>query len=95
MLLSDRGARAADLRTKAATAQPQNAKMPCSSEIWLKFTFGGGETDLVKAHLHDLVKLGDKFAGQKEVEELLKGLSSCCVVCRFYLHFAVWLPMFE
>lgn len=73
VLLSDKGdyAKAVDLQTKAVTAQPQNALFKLNlAKIHIK----GGKKDLAKTQLDELTKLGDKFAGQKEVAELLKGL---------------------
>jgi hypothetical protein len=39
-----------------------------------KIHIKGGKKDLAKTQLEELVKLGDKFGGQAEVAELLKGL---------------------
>lgn len=72
MLLSDKGdyAKALDLQTKAVTLQPQN---PMFKLNLAKIQIKGSKKDLAKAQLDELAKLGDKFAGQKEVTELLKG----------------------
>ena len=73
VLLSDKGdyVKAVDLQGKALAAQPQNALFKLNlAKIHIK----GGKKDLAKAQLDELVKLGDKFGGQKEVAELLKGL---------------------
>ncbi|MDR3368470.1 XrtA/PEP-CTERM system TPR-repeat protein PrsT [Rhodoferax sp.] len=73
MLLSDKGdyAKAVDLQTKVVTLQPQN---PMFKLNLAKIQIKGGKKDLAKAQLDELVKLGDKFGGQKEVAELLKQL---------------------
>jgi len=73
VLLSDKGdyARAAELQVKAVAAQPQNPLFKLNlAKIYIK----GGKNELAKTQLDDLVKLGDKYAGQKEVTALLKGL---------------------
>ena len=73
VLLSDAGdyAKALDLQTKVMTLQPQNPVFRLNlAKIHLK----GGKKDLAKKELDELVKLGDKFGGQKEVAELLKGV---------------------
>ena len=73
VLLSDKGdyAKALELQTKVLALQPQNPVFKLNlAKIHLK----GGKKDLAKKELDDLAKLGDKFGGQKEVAELLKGL---------------------
>ncbi|MFZ4623365.1 MAG: tetratricopeptide repeat protein [Rhodoferax sp.] len=73
VLLADKGdyAKAVELQGKAVAAQPQNALFKLNlAKIHIK----GGQKDLAKKELDELVKLGDKFAGQGEVAELLKGL---------------------
>ncbi|OIP24492.1 MAG: hypothetical protein AUK52_02145 [Comamonadaceae bacterium CG2_30_60_41] len=73
VLLSDAGdyAKALDLQTKVMTLQPQNPVFRLNlAKIHLK----GGKKDLAKKELDELAKLGDKFGGQKEVAELMKGM---------------------
>jgi len=73
VLLSDAGdyAKALDLQTKVMTLQPQNPVFRLNlAKIHLK----GGKKDLAKKELDELAKLGDKFGGQKEVAELMKGV---------------------
>jgi putative PEP-CTERM system TPR-repeat lipoprotein len=73
VLLSDKGdyAKAADLQTKALTLQPAN---PLFKLNLAKIHIKGGKKDLAKKELDELVKLGDKFGGQQEVADLLKGI---------------------
>jgi putative PEP-CTERM system TPR-repeat lipoprotein len=73
MLRSDKGdyAKALEMQTQALALQPQNSLFKMNlAKIHLK----GGKKDLAKKELDELAKLGDKFAGQKEVAEMLKGL---------------------
>ena len=72
MLLSDKGdyAKAVDLQTKVVTLQPQN---PVFKLNLAKIQIKGGKKDLAKVQLDELAKLGDKFGGQKEVAELMRG----------------------
>lgn len=73
VLLSDRGdyLKAVDLQYKALALQPQNALFKLNlAKIHIK----GGKKDLAKKELDDLTKLGDEFAGQAEVANLLKTL---------------------
>ena len=73
VLLSDKGdyARALELQTKVLALQPKNPVFKLNlAKIHLK----GGKKDLAKKELDELAKLGDKFGGQAEVAELLKGL---------------------
>ncbi len=73
VLLSDKGdyTRALELQTKVMALQPQNPVFKLNlAKIHLK----GGKKELAKKELDDLSKLGDKFDGQAEVTELLKGL---------------------
>jgi putative PEP-CTERM system TPR-repeat lipoprotein len=73
MLLSEKGdyAKALELQAKAVAAQPQNSLFKLNlAKIHIK----GGKKDLAKKELDELAKLKDKFAGQKEVSELLKGI---------------------
>ena len=73
VLLSDKGdyAKALELQTKVLALQPQNPVFKLNlAKIHLK----GSKKDLAKKELDDLAKLGDKFGGQAEVAELLKGL---------------------
>lgn len=73
VLLSDKGdyAKALELQTKVLTLQPNN---PAFKLNLAKIHIKGGKKDLAKVQLDDLAKLGDKFGGQKEVAELMKGL---------------------
>ncbi|PIY27670.1 MAG: PEP-CTERM system TPR-repeat protein PrsT, partial [Comamonadaceae bacterium CG_4_10_14_3_um_filter_60_42] len=73
VLMSDKGdyARALELQTKVLASQPQN---PVFKLNLAKIHIKGGKKDLAKKELDDLTKLGDKFGGQAEVAELLKGL---------------------
>ncbi len=73
MLLSQQGAhtKAAELQAKALALQPQN---PMFKLNLAKIHLQGGQKDLAKKDLDDLTKLGDKFGGQTEVAELLKGI---------------------
>jgi len=73
VLMSDKGdyARALELQTKVLASQPQN---PVFKLNMAKIHIKGGKKDLAKKELDDLTKLGDKFGGQAEVAELLKGL---------------------
>lgn len=73
VLLSDKGdyAKALEIQTKAVTLQPQD---PMFKLNLAKIHIKGGKKDLARVQLDELVKLGDKFSGQKEVAELLKGL---------------------
>jgi len=73
MLLSDKGdyAKALEIQTKAIALQPQNSMFKLNlAKIHIK----GGKKDLAKVQLDELIKLGDKFEGQKEVAELRKSL---------------------
>jgi len=73
VLLSDKGdyAKAVELQTKVASLQPNNSLFKLNmAKIHIK----GGKKDLAKKLLDELAALGDKFGGQKEVGELLKGL---------------------
>jgi len=73
VLWSDKGdyAKAVELQTKVMALQPQNPLFRLNlAKIHLK----GGKKDLAKKELDELAKLGDKFGGQGEVAELLKGL---------------------
>jgi predicted Zn-dependent protease len=73
VLWSEKGdySKALEIQTKAVALQPQNALFKLNlAKIHLK----GGKKDLAKKELDELVKLGDKFAGQAEVGGLLKGL---------------------
>lgn len=73
VLLSDKGdyAKALELQNKVMALQPQNALFRLNlARIHIK----GGKKDLAKKELDELAKLGDKFAAQKEVVELMKGL---------------------
>ena len=73
VLLSDKGdyAKALDLQTKVVSLQPNNPVFKLNlAKIHLK----GGKKDLARVQLDELAKLGDKFGGQKEVAEMLKGL---------------------
>lgn len=73
MLWSDKNdyAKALEWQTKVVTAQPQN---PLFKLNLAKIHIKGGKKDLARKELDDLVKLGDKFAGQAEVASLLKSL---------------------
>jgi cellulose synthase operon protein C len=73
MLLSDKGdyAKAVTLQNKVTELEPQN---PMFKLNLAKIQIKGGKKDLAKVQLEELVKLGDKFGGQKEVAELLKSL---------------------
>ena len=73
MLLSDKNdyAKALELQTKVVAAQPQN---PLFKLNLAKIHISGGKKDLARKELDELVKLGDKFAGQAEVAELIKDL---------------------
>lgn len=73
VLLSDKGdyAKAVELQTKALALAPQNASLKLNMvKIYIK----AGKKDLAKKELDDLIKLGDKFSGQSEVESLRKVL---------------------
>ena len=73
MLVSDKNdyARAVELQTKALSMQPNNALFRLNlAKIHVK----GGKKDLARKELDQLTKLGDRFAGQNEVADLLKGL---------------------
>lgn len=73
VLLSDKGdyAKAVELQNKVVGLQPENPLFKLNlAKIHLK----GGKKDLAKKELDELAKLGDKFGGQAEVSELLKGL---------------------
>jgi putative PEP-CTERM system TPR-repeat lipoprotein len=73
VLLSDKGdyAKAVELQAKVLALQPQNPVFKLNlAKIYIK----GGKKDLARKELDELAKLGDKFGGQKEVGELLKGL---------------------
>ena len=72
-LLSDKGdyTKALEVQTKVVTLQPEN---PIFKLNLAKIHIKGGKKDLAKTQLDELAKLGDKFGGQKEVAELLKGL---------------------
>jgi len=73
VLLSDKGdyAKAVELQNKAVSLQPQNSLFKLNlAKIHIK----GGKKDLAKKELDELAKLGDKFGGQAEVAEMLKGL---------------------
>ena len=73
MLLSDKGdyAKALELQNKALALQPQNTTFKLNLA---KIHINGGKNDLARKELDDLAKLGDKFAAQAEVANLLKGL---------------------
>ena len=73
MLLSDKNdyAKALEWQTKVVAAQPLN---PLFKLNLAKIHIGGGKKDLARKELDELVKLGDKFAGQAEVAGLIKGL---------------------
>ena len=73
MLVSDKNdyARAVELQTKALSMQPNNSLFRLNlAKIHIK----GGKKDLARKELDQLAKLGDRFAGQSEVADLLKGL---------------------
>ncbi|MBK1682292.1 XrtA/PEP-CTERM system TPR-repeat protein PrsT [Rhodoferax fermentans] len=72
-LLSDKGdyAKALEVQTKVVTLQPEN---PIFKLNLAKIHIKGGKKDLAKVQLDELAKLGDKFGGQKEVAQLIKGL---------------------
>ena len=73
VLLSDKGdyAKAVELQAKVLALQPNNPVFKLNlAKIYIK----GGKKDLARKELDELAKLGDKFGGQKEVGELLKGL---------------------
>jgi len=73
VLHSDRNdyAKALEWQTKALALQPQNATYRLHmAKIHIK----GGKKELARKDLDELVKLGDKFAGQAEVATMLKGL---------------------
>lgn len=73
VLWSNQGnyAKALDIQTKVLTLQPQNPVFKLNlAKIHLK----GGKKDLAKKSLDELATLGNNFAGQAEVTELLKGL---------------------
>ncbi|MDD2881472.1 MAG: PEP-CTERM system TPR-repeat protein PrsT [Rhodoferax sp.] len=73
VLLSDKGdyAKALELQNKAVGLQPQN---PLFKLNLAKIHIKGGKKDLAKKELDELAKLGDKFVGQAEVTDLLRGL---------------------
>ena len=73
VLLSDKDdyAKAVELQNKVLALQPQN---PFFKLNLAKIHIKGGKKDLAKKELDDLSKLGDKFAGQAEVVNLLKSL---------------------
>ena len=73
MLLSDKKeyAKALEWQSKAVAAQPQNTLFKLNLA---KIHIAGGNKDLARKELDDLVNLGDKFAGQVEVAGLIKGL---------------------
>ncbi|OQW87955.1 MAG: hypothetical protein BWK72_11135 [Rhodoferax ferrireducens] len=73
VLLSDKGeyAKALEVQTKVVNLQPQN---PVFKLNLAKIHIKGGKKDLARVQLDELSKLGDKFAGQKEVTELMQGL---------------------
>lgn len=73
MLLSEKNdyAKALEWQTKVIAAQPQN---PLFKLNLAKIHISGGKKDLARKELDDLVKLGDKFAGQAEVASLIKAL---------------------
>ncbi|MDO8263479.1 MAG: tetratricopeptide repeat protein, partial [Gallionella sp.] len=73
MLLSDKGdyAKATELQVKALGLQPQN---PLFKLNLAKIHIKGGKKELARKELDELSKLGDKFAGQAEVANLLKNL---------------------
>lgn len=73
MLLSQQGAhtKAAELQTKALALQPQNLVFKLNLA---KIHLQAGQKDRAKKDLDELAQLGDKFDGQAEVAELLKGL---------------------
>lgn len=73
MLLSQKGAhaRAAELQTKVLALEPQNLIFKLNLA---KIHLQAGRQDLAKNNLDELAKLGDKFGGQAEVAELLKGI---------------------
>jgi Flp pilus assembly protein TadD len=73
MLLSEKGdyVKAVELQNKAITLQPQNTAFKLNLA---KIHIRGGKKDLARKELDELAKLGDKFAGQAEVANLLQGL---------------------
>jgi cellulose synthase operon protein C len=73
MLLSEKKdyAKALEWQSKAVAAQPQNALFKLNLA---KIHISGGKKDLARKELDELVKLGDKFAGQAEVASLIKAL---------------------
>jgi putative PEP-CTERM system TPR-repeat lipoprotein len=73
MLLSAKGesARALDLQKKAVALQPN---VPLFKLNLAKIQVAAGDKDAARGTLNELSALGDKFAGQPEVERLKKGL---------------------
>ena len=73
MLMSDKGdyVKALELQNKALALQPQNAMFKLNLA---KIHINGGKKDLARKELDELTKLGDEFAAQAEVANLLKGL---------------------
>jgi predicted Zn-dependent protease len=73
MLLADKNefARAIELQNKALALQPENAALRLNlAKIYIK----SGDKTQAKSQLETLAKLGDRFAKQGEVAELLKTL---------------------
>ena len=63
--------KALEWQTKAIALQPQNTLFKLNlAKIHIK----GGKNDLARKELDELAKLGEKFAGQVEVANLLKSL---------------------
>jgi FimV-like protein len=73
MLLSDKGesARALELQKKAVALQPN---VPLFKLNLAKIHIKAGDKEAARGTLNELSALGDKFAGQPEVERLKKGL---------------------
>ena len=64
-------AKAVEWQNKAVGLEPTNALFKLNLA---KIHIQGGKKDLARKELDDLMKLGDKFAGQAEVSSLLKGM---------------------